>query len=241
MARIKHYNRKTNKWEYADSSFTVGGNIDYYEQPEAPDDAPVGSLWYDTDEMPPEESGGISITGATVGQTVKISAVDENGVPTAWEPVDLPSEEEYELIETITIEQSVALLNVGKYPDGEVYNLKKAIVIATFPLMNEQYTTGSIEVNFTVNGKRAYGAYGGSMNIPVHDTRFFQLSAEAVINGGLIMGRNNMSMTNQLEHAARNNGPIISKVGENKIMNVSVYVANGIPAGTTIEIYGVRA
>lgn len=91
MARIKHYNHKTNKWEYADSNFTAGGNIDYYEQPEAPDDAPVGSLWYDTDEMPPEESGGISITGAKVGQTVKIAEVDENGVPTAWLPTDFPS------------------------------------------------------------------------------------------------------------------------------------------------------
>jgi hypothetical protein len=35
--------------------------------------------------------GGIAVTGATVGQTVKISEVDENGVPTAWEPVDFPS------------------------------------------------------------------------------------------------------------------------------------------------------
>lgn len=34
---------------------------------------------------------GISVTGAMVGQTVKISAVDDNGVPTAWEPADLPS------------------------------------------------------------------------------------------------------------------------------------------------------
>lgn len=34
------------------------------------------------------EGGGIFVEGATVGQTVKISAVDENGVPTAWEPMD---------------------------------------------------------------------------------------------------------------------------------------------------------
>lgn len=33
----------------------------------------------------------LNITGATVGQTVKISAVDSNGVPTAWEPVDMVS------------------------------------------------------------------------------------------------------------------------------------------------------
>lgn len=40
---------------------------------------------------PGSGGSGISVTGAMVGQTVKISAVDDNGVPTAWEPADLPS------------------------------------------------------------------------------------------------------------------------------------------------------
>lgn len=40
-----------------------------------------------------ERKGGVGmgITGATVGQIAKISAVDASGVPTAWEPVDMPS------------------------------------------------------------------------------------------------------------------------------------------------------
>ena len=40
------------------------------------------------------ESGSdlsLGITGATVGQIAKITAVDENGKPTAWSPVDMPS------------------------------------------------------------------------------------------------------------------------------------------------------
>lgn len=37
------------------------------------------------------EGSGIAVSGATVGQTVKISAVDDNGVPTTWEPADFPS------------------------------------------------------------------------------------------------------------------------------------------------------
>lgn len=31
------------------------------------------------------------ITGAEVGQIIKVSAVDNSGTPTAWEPVDMPS------------------------------------------------------------------------------------------------------------------------------------------------------
>lgn len=49
MARIKYYDPGTNEWKYADSNIIRGG-IDYYEQPEAPESAPVGSFWYDTDE-----------------------------------------------------------------------------------------------------------------------------------------------------------------------------------------------
>lgn len=33
----------------------------------------------------------LGITGATQGQIAKITAVDENGTPTAWAPVDMPS------------------------------------------------------------------------------------------------------------------------------------------------------
>lgn len=35
----------------------------------------------------------LNITGATVDQITKISAVDDNGVPTAWEPVDMPGDD----------------------------------------------------------------------------------------------------------------------------------------------------
>ena len=42
-------------------------------------------------EVPEGTGGGIAVTGATVGQTVKIAEVDENGVPTAWLPTDFPS------------------------------------------------------------------------------------------------------------------------------------------------------
>lgn len=44
--------------------------------------------------IPEGDSGtdlSLGVTGATVGQIAKISAVDENGKPTKWEPVDMPS------------------------------------------------------------------------------------------------------------------------------------------------------
>lgn len=40
---------------------------------------------------PGKDGAGMDVTGATVGQIAKISAVDASGVPTAWSPVDMPS------------------------------------------------------------------------------------------------------------------------------------------------------
>lgn len=40
---------------------------------------------------PGKDGAGMDVTGATVDQTVKIAAVDDNGVPTAWKPVDMPA------------------------------------------------------------------------------------------------------------------------------------------------------
>lgn len=40
---------------------------------------------------PGKDGAGMDITGATVGQIAKITAVDDTGKPTAWEPVDMPA------------------------------------------------------------------------------------------------------------------------------------------------------
>lgn len=62
----------------------------YVAQPEAPEDTRV--LWLDTDDDSVEfgTTSGIDITGAEVGQTIRVTAVDENGKPTEWEAVDFP-------------------------------------------------------------------------------------------------------------------------------------------------------
>lgn len=46
----------------------------------------------------------LGITGAEVGQTVKITAVDDNGRPTAWEPVTLG--DKWELLGTLDFSES---------------------------------------------------------------------------------------------------------------------------------------
>lgn len=60
---------------------------------------------------PGKDGAGMDVTGATVGQIAKISEVDDNGVPTAWEPADMPGgggEKAWILVaDTVTEEDAV--------------------------------------------------------------------------------------------------------------------------------------
>lgn len=64
-------------------------------------------------------SGGtdisLGLTAATVGQTVKVKAVDTDGKPTAWEAVDMPVAEEWELIEVIPLTAGVTLYDIANF------------------------------------------------------------------------------------------------------------------------------
>ena len=56
--------------------------------------APTRDMQIATKKYVDDHAGGgtdMGITGATVGQIAKITAVDASGTPTAWEPVDMPS------------------------------------------------------------------------------------------------------------------------------------------------------
>lgn len=67
---------------------------------------------------------------ATVGQTIKVKAVDADGKPTAWEAVDMTTSdtEVWELINTLTIteENAVAMFAIDKDSNGKPFSLKKA-------------------------------------------------------------------------------------------------------------------
>ena len=56
------------------------------------------------DFKPPASGSGIEVSGAEVGQILKVKEVDENGVPTAWETAEMPtgSGDEWELLTEVT-------------------------------------------------------------------------------------------------------------------------------------------
>lgn len=96
------------------------------------------------------DSGGtdisLGLTSATVGQTIKVKAVDTDGKPTAWEAAE--SGEKWEKIAEIIIpngaEESNAL-TINKDLNGRPFALLKARLCSKFP----KYTGGSTIPNIT--------------------------------------------------------------------------------------------
>ena len=80
----------------------------------------------------PSAGGGtdtsLGITGATVGQIAKITAVDTNGKPTAWEAVDFPSGEvkEWEEFMHITVDNNETTVFDFSSNGAETLENKKA-------------------------------------------------------------------------------------------------------------------
>ena len=102
-------------------------------------------VWLDIsgDEVDAE---GLGISSATVGQIAKISAVDDNGVPTAWEPVDMPSGGGLQWIEVvdITTEEQTQKLTISVDKDGRPisqYNALWMVFSILFPADASQTST----------------------------------------------------------------------------------------------------
>lgn len=79
----------------------------------------------------------MGIFGATVGQIIKVKAVNSDGCPTAWEPVDMPSgggEKAWVLVaDTVTEEDAVGnqLLTWNKDIAGNTFSYSELIVKVT--------------------------------------------------------------------------------------------------------------
>ena len=98
------------------------------------------------------KSNPLNITGATVGQIAKITAVDDSGKPTAWAAVDMPSgggtAEEYELIFTDTVTEDTAAYFRDTDANGNTFALKKVILIVFTPPYEESDTSYGRGVGF---------------------------------------------------------------------------------------------
>ena len=72
-------------------------------------------------DIPSGTDISLNVTGATVGQTIKVKAVDANGKPTAWEAVDMAGSDTWELLGTLDASTAEVLQLDFPYPVKKLY------------------------------------------------------------------------------------------------------------------------
>lgn len=172
---------------------------------------------------------GLDVTGATVGQTVKISAVDSNGVPTAWVPVDI----NYELITTDTLTEDVRIWEYDTPP------LKKMIIIADCVGANntDKIANGHIDVNGYIY------FYSNTLQPRSGEKRWAVSKVECT--GGLMWHISSSNNNNSFQSNLISTGVFASGTQINKV-KVSAIGANSdgtlinLGSGTKVSVYGVR-
>ena len=127
-----------------------GGNPDYVLT--AADKEEIAEIAAGLVEVPEGSGGGIAVTGATVGQTVKIAAVDENGVPTAWEPVDFPSGGTDRVWRKIADIDFQTLISEGVASFSEKLNDADALIFFCSSMISDNTSTNS-GLTLKANGK----------------------------------------------------------------------------------------
>lgn len=152
-----------------------GGNADYVLT--AADKEEIAEIAAGLVEVPEGSGSGISVTGATVGQTVKIAEVDENGAPTAWESVDFPSGGDkgaFRLIRTVTIPEDpstdtsgvtwVERENGGYWfgfdtdENGNPFEISELIVVVNTAIAKVEEGSGDPTLRFNCGATPYYGS-----------------------------------------------------------------------------------
>ena len=196
--------------------------------------------WFIGDEDTGVYAKGINVTGATEGQLVQISAVDENGVPTAWVPIDAPdSEKGWFLITDITLEEDpiAGSLNVTRTDSGEKFECRQIMVVLNGTSYAGGYETIRTYATDDCTGREevaslsrlTYGVAGTAFKATVEFGLFRGLSRMLALGGQTDTGYLATSTTAQND--------IIRSIKFSSYIN-SMWIPTGLAAGGRIAVYG---
>ena len=80
---------------------------------------------YDTIQaLPTGTDISLGVTGASVGDIIKVKAVDDSGKPTAWDSYS----DQFELLRTITITESTNAVSITQDENGDMFSLSDVFI-----------------------------------------------------------------------------------------------------------------
>lgn len=201
---------------------------------------------------PGKDGAGMDITGASVGQIAKITAVDTDGKPTAWSPVDMPTGgggETWELINEVTLSEDAMAVVFDKDKSGAAFALRKFAVVGRTKGANASNTGGgTICINVANSADDKYSIVPPTTNhgaLKGDQFRYWHATAESFAEKGwcwYLTGADNTWKTQNVTISTD-----LKRVTQ-LLPKVATYIAlwsrtsgSAFAAGSKIELYGVRA
>lgn len=201
------------------------------------------------------QSGGtdisLGITGATVGQIVRVKAVDETGKPTEWEAVRDLTREPYELIKEITLTEPVDRINILSRDEG--VSLSGAMVLWGIPGIADLGSNKEIVVTLRSDNGLRYYSYDKvtfRKNESEYAFKIVKIKLFDTYSISTIMSAHDVKpiLTSQGINSYSNaicRYTSAPKLGPTLIRDLNTFIPSqfnmSFPVGTIIKLYGVRA
>lgn len=142
---------------------------------------------------------------------------------------------DYELIEEITLSESVDSVMRINEPDGTAYNLVNAFLSVYVPIQDDGYIPGTIWVYFrdykNLNAGRLYISNSNTINRAVYMRAEQRTSNGIWLNAVGEFGEQNIGSRRMTVYNVKTENSNIT----------GIHIICSLPAGTVIQIYGVRA
>lgn len=201
--------------------------------------AKLDELQTEIDEIKAGGGGGTDISlgvTATVGQTIKVKAVDANGKPTAWEAVDMATGEAWEtLAETTLEEESVPILDIGAMASS----FRRLRFYLTFPIVA---SVEKVYVSLAIPNSTTGPAYNVALIKRGNDKSeswafidFFPLLYNGICYMSMIESAK-VGITYDTTQQFQYNSYDYYRISEARYVRTS----KPLPTGTTLTILGVR-
>ena len=187
---------------------------------------------------PGKDGAGMDVTGATVGQIAKISAVDASGVPTGWVAVDMPAGgggDEWELINTISITEPVHAIDITIDSNGDAFSLKKIFIYSPLGLKAD----GNSQVFIELYSGASTAMYFSSMNDAIEKSPKALFAEFDVV--GSFYREYLLTSTYHLEDVMSQNVGLMLSKNKGPITRISISLQyNCVFTNGEFQIYGVR-
>lgn len=183
------------------------------------------------------------ITGATVGQIAKITAVDSDGKPTAWAPVDMGGDETFGLLAEQTLEEAVKAVSMKLIAPTKHFIMQvwcPKIDASAQPLYFNLGINGSVNnIWYYLSAKLPYIGNTSQLSLEVRSIADGTWAISAYSNAGGGYGTATPYNINvNVPVAIKNNDASIAETV--KIEVATNEPAQYFPVGTVVRVWGAR-